>query len=312
MKKAVVAIGGNALNKPGEKPSAEAMKKNLLGTVKHLADLIEDGYDLVITHGNGPQVGNLLVQQEIAKDTLPPFPIDVNDAMTQGSIGYLITQTLGNELKSRGTERQIACVLTQIIVDRNDPGFENPTKPVGPFYDEETAKKLQAEKGWIMKEDAGRGWRRVVPSPKPLDVVEIEAIKALTGNDFILVAGGGGGIPVVKKDDGTLEGVEAVIDKDRASALLARLLDADLFLILTAVDHAYINFGKPDQKALERISVNEAKKLMDEGHFAKGSMYPKIESAIDFVESTGKEAIITSLEKVKEAIQGKSGTHIPK
>ncbi len=163
-----------------------------------------------------------------------------------------------------------------------------------------------------MKEDAGRGWRRVVPSPKPLDVVEIEAIKALTGNDFILVAGGGGGIPVVKKDDGTLEGVEAVIDKDRASALLARLLDADLFLILTAVDHAYINFGKPDQKALERISVNEAKKLMDEGHFAKGSMYPKIESAVDFVESTGKEAIITSLEKVKEAIQGKSGTHITK
>jgi len=164
MKKIVVAIGGNALNKPGEKPTAEVMKTNLYGTVKHLADLIENGFDLVITHGNGPQVGNLLVQQEIAKDTLPPFPIDVNDAMTQGSIGYLITQTLSNELKRRGLSIPVSCVLTQVVVDRNDPGFENPTKPVGPFYDEQTAKTLQKSKSWIMKEDAGRGWRRVVPS----------------------------------------------------------------------------------------------------------------------------------------------------
>ncbi|OAA31349.1 carbamate kinase [Kosmotoga arenicorallina S304] len=310
MKKIVVAIGGNALNKPGEKPTAEVMKANLLGTVEHLADLIEDGFDLVITHGNGPQVGNLLVQQELAKDTLPPFPIDVNDAMTQGSIGYLISQTLSNELKRRGLKIPVSCVLTQVVVDKNDPGFENPTKPVGPFYDEKTARDLQKNKGWVMKEDAGRGWRRVVPSPKPLDIVEIESIKALLEADNVLIAAGGGGIPVVMDNAGKLEGVEAVIDKDRASSLLARLIGADTFVILTAVDHAYLNFGKKDQKALKKLKVSDAKRLMEEGHFAKGSMYPKVEAAVDFVESTGHQAIITSLEGVKEALEGTFGTHI--
>ncbi|MBO8165939.1 MAG: carbamate kinase [Kosmotoga sp.] len=310
MKKIVVAIGGNALNKPGEKPTAEVMKTNLYGTVKHLADLIENGFDLVITHGNGPQVGNLLVQQEIAKDTLPPFPIDVNDAMTQGSIGYLITQTLSNELKRRGLSIPVSCVLTQVVVDRNDPGFENPTKPVGPFYDEQTAKTLQKSKSWIMKEDAGRGWRRVVPSPKPLNIVEIESIKTLLEADNVLVAAGGGGIPVVIDDTGELRGVEAVIDKDRASSLLARLIGADIFVILTAVDYAYLNFGKKDQKALKNLKIDEAKRLMEEGQFAKGSMYPKIEAAVDFVEKTGHQAIITSLEGVKKAIEEGFGTRI--
>jgi len=310
MKKIVVAIGGNALNKPGELPTAEVMKKNLESTMKYLADLVQDGYEVIITHGNGPQVGNLLVQQDIAKDTFPPFPIDVNDAMTQGSIGYLITQTLSNELNKRGMSNPIACLLTQIIVDKHDPGFSNPTKPVGPFYDERAGKQLAEEKGWSFVEDAGRGWRRVVPSPIPLDVVEIESLKALANAGVILVAAGGGGIPVVKENDGSIAGVEAVIDKDRASALLASLLGASVFLILTAVDYAYVDFGKPAERKLTSLPISEAKRLMEEGHFAKGSMYPKIESAVAFVERTGKEAIITSLEHVEEALTDGAGTRI--
>lgn len=308
MKTIVIAIGGNALNAPGENPSAEVMKKNLKGTVKHLADLIDEGYDLVITHGNGPQVGNLMVQQDHAKDVLPPYPLDVNDAMTQGSIGYLISQTLSNELNSRGVNADIATLLTQVVVDKNDPGFENPTKPVGPFYDEDIAKKLKTEKSWSMKEDAGRGFRRVVPSPKPLDIVEIDSIKKLIEADTILVAAGGGGIPVVRDSNGYLKGIEAVIDKDRASSLLAKLINAEMFMILTAVDYAYINFGKPDQKPLKKISIEEAEELMSEGHFAKGSMYPKIESVVEFVKKTKKKAIITSLQKVDDAVHEKSGT----
>ncbi|MFO7881019.1 MAG: carbamate kinase [Kosmotogaceae bacterium] len=310
MKTIVIAIGGNALNAPGEKPSAEVMKKNLKGTVKHLADLIDEGYDLVITHGNGPQVGNLMVQQDHAKDVLPTYPLDVNDAMTQGSIGYLISQTLSNELNSRGINIDIATLLTQVVVDKNDPGFQNPTKPVGPFYDEDSAKTLKTEKNWTLKEDAGRGFRRVVPSPKPLDIIEIDSIKKLIEADTILIAGGGGGIPVIRDADGYLKGIEAVIDKDRASSLLAKLVDAEMFMILTAVDYAYINFGKTNQKPLKKICVQEAEQLMSEGHFAKGSMYPKIESVVEFVKSTKNKAIITSLQKVDDAVHEKSGTII--
>ncbi|WP_214078714.1 carbamate kinase [Mesotoga sp.] len=310
MKRIVVAIGGNALNKPNEKPTAEIMEKNLLSTTSYLADLVEDGYELIITHGNGPQVGNLLVQQDMSKDVFPPFPIDVNDAMTQGSIGYLITQTLNNELLKRGKRRDIACVLTQIVVDKEDEGFLHPSKPVGPFYDEKTAKELERTKGWTVKEDAGRGFRRVVPSPIPLDVLEIEPIREMINDGTIVVAAGGGGIPVARDERGMIKGVEAVIDKDRASALLAKLIDADALVILTGVDHAYINFGKKDQRELKVVTVEEGKMLIDAGHFAKGSMLPKIESAIEFASRTGKEAIITSLEKVDLALRGKSGTRI--
>jgi len=310
MKRIVVAIGGNALNKPNEKPTAEVMEKNLLSTTAYLADLIEEGYELVITHGNGPQVGNLLVQQDIAKEVFPPFPIDVNDAMTQGSIGYLITQTLNNELIKRDQKKDVACVLTQIVVDKNDQGFQHPSKPVGPFYDEDTAKELERTKGWTVREDAGRGFRRVVPSPIPLDVLEIEPIREMIKDGTIVVAAGGGGIPVVRDKSGTISGVEAVIDKDRASALLAKLIDADALVILTGVDHAYINFGKNNQQELKVLNVEKGRELMEAGHFAKGSMLPKIESAIDFVSRTGKEAIITSLEKVDLALRGKSGTRI--
>ena len=311
MKKlAVVAIGGNAVNRPGEKPTAENMFKNLAETAKYLADMIELGYEIIITHGNGPQVGNLLIQQDLAKEVIPPFPIDVNDAMTQGYLGYMIVQTLHNELLKRGIKRNIATVVTQIVVDENDPGFQNPTKPIGPFYSEEEAKKLQEKTGWIFKEDAGRGWRRVVPSPMPLDIVELEAIKEMVENGTIVVAAGGGGIPVVREEDGKLRGVEAVIDKDRASALLAIEIDADEFIILTAVEKVYINFGKPDQKAIDKMTVEEAKKYMEEGHFHKGSMYPKVESSVRFVEHTKREALITDMTKLKEALEGKTGTRI--
>ncbi|WGS64638.1 carbamate kinase [Marinitoga aeolica] len=311
MKKlAVVAIGGNAMNRPGEKPTAENMFKNIRVTASYLADMIEMDYDIIITHGNGPQVGNLLLQQDIAKNTIPPFPMDVLGAMTQGYLGYMIVQELKNVLKERKIERDVAAVVTQIVVDKNDPGFQNPTKPVGPFYNEEDAKKMMEEKGWIFKEDAGRGWRRVVPSPIPLDAIEKNTIKDLIENDVIVVAGGGGGIPVIIDENGDVKGVEAVIDKDRASALLAKILNADEFIILTAVEKVYLNFNKPNQKALDTITIAEAEKYIEEGHFAKGSMLPKIESCISFVKDSGKPALITDMEKLKDALEGKTGTKI--
>lgn len=311
MKKlAVVAIGGNAINRPGEKPTAENMFKNIKVTASYLADMIELGYRIIITHGNGPQVGNLLVQQDIAKDTIPPFPMDVLGAMTQGYLGYMISQELKNVLNERKIDKEIATVVTQIVVNKDDPGFKNPTKPVGPFYSEEEAKKIMEEKGWIFKEDAGRGWRRVVPSPIPLDVIEKRTIKDLVENDVIVVAGGGGGIPVVIDEKGEIKGVEAVIDKDRASALIAKELDADEFIILTAVEKVYLNFNKPDQKPLDTITVKEAEKYMNEGHFAKGSMLPKIEACISFVTLTNRPALITDMEKLKDALEGKTGTRI--
>lgn len=311
MKKlAVVAIGGNAMNRPGEKPTAENMFKNIKSTASYLADMIEMDYDIIITHGNGPQVGNLLLQQDIAKDTIPPFPMDVLGAMTQGYLGYMITQELKNVLKERKIERDVATVVTQIVVDKNDPGFQNPTKPVGPFYNEEDAKKMMDEKGWIFKEDAGRGWRRVVPSPIPLDAIEKNTIKDLVENDVIVIAGGGGGIPVIINENGEIKGVEAVIDKDRASALLAKELNADEFIILTAVEKVYLNFNKPEQKALDTITIKEAEKYIEEGHFAKGSMLPKIEACVSFAKDSGKAALITDMEKLKDALEGKTGTKI--
>ncbi|MFN3282632.1 MAG: carbamate kinase [Pseudothermotoga sp.] len=309
MKKlAVVAIGGNAVNRPGEKPTAENMLQALTEAMAYLVDMLEE-YDLVITHGNGPQVGNILIQQEMAKDVIPPFPIDVNDAQTQGSLGYMIAQALRNNLSMKNQVRNIAGIITQIIVDKNDKAFETPTKPVGPFYTKEQAERLAREKGWIMREDAGRGYRRVVPSPKPLDIVEKEVIKMLLKNDVIVIAAGGGGIPVIK-ENGTLKGVEAVIDKDRASALLAIEIDADLFVILTGVEKVALNYGKPNQKDLDELTVDEAQKYLKEGQFPSGSMGPKIESAIDFVRATGRECIITDMSKLKLALHGKTGTRI--
>jgi len=304
----VVAIGGNAVNRPGEKPTAENMLKNISTTAEYLVDLLED-YRVVITHGNGPQVGNILVQQDAAKHLIPPFPLDVNDAQTQGSLGYMIAQAIENELKEKGVSKGVVAVVTQIVVDKHDKAFEHPTKPVGPFYSQEKARILSEEKGWVIKEDAGRGWRRVVPSPKPLDIVEKEAIKSLVENDMIVIAAGGGGIPVIV-ENGFLKGVEAVIDKDRASALLAKEIDADLLVILTGVEKVCLNFGKPNQQELDELTLSEAEKYLSQGHFPAGSMGPKIESAIDFVRSTHKECIITDMTKLHDALNGLTGTRI--
>jgi carbamate kinase len=310
-KLAVIAIGGNAVNRPGEIPNAENMLKNISETASYLADMIEKDYGIVITHGNGPQVGNILIQQDIAKEKVPPFPMDVNGAMTQGYLGYMIMKSLKNILVKRGIEKEIASVVTQIVVDENDEGFKHPSKPVGPFYTEKEGKKLQEEKGWDFKEDSGRGWRRVVPSPIPLDIIEKKSIQKLVDEDFIVIAGGGGGIPVIKKN-GEIIGVEAVIDKDRASALMAKDLNADEFIILTAVEKVSLNFGKENQKDLDKITVEEAEKYMEEGHFAKGSMLPKIEACLSFVKESGKPALITDMQKLTEALEGKTGTTIVK
>ncbi|HCI29585.1 MAG TPA: carbamate kinase [Fervidobacterium sp.] len=307
-KLAVVAIGGNAVNRPGEEATAENMMRNLSETTHYLAAMLDE-YDIVITHGNGPQVGNILVQQDLSKHVVPPFPIDVNDAQTQGSLGYMIALTLGNELKKRNIKRQVAAVVTQIIVDKNDPAFQKPTKPVGPFYSKEEADKLAQEKGWIMKEDAGRGWRRVVPSPIPLDIVEKDVVKMLVEKDVIVIAAGGGGIPVTQAN-GTLKGIEAVIDKDRASSLLAKEIKADLLIILTGVEKVCINYKKPDQYEVDKLTLEEAKKLLNDGQFPSGSMGPKIEAAVDFVSSTKRECIITDMAVLDMALKGKTGTKI--
>uniref|UniRef100_A0A7C4VSJ5 Carbamate kinase n=1 Tax=Fervidobacterium thailandense TaxID=1008305 RepID=A0A7C4VSJ5_9BACT len=309
MKKlAVVAIGGNAVNRPGEEPTAENMIRNLAETANYLATMLED-YDIVITHGNGPQVGNILVQQDLAKHVIPPFPLDVNDAQTQGSLGYMISLTLRNELKKKGIKREVVALVTQIIVSKDDPGFAKPSKPVGPFYSKEEAERLAIEKGWIMKEDAGRGWRRVVPSPQPLDIVEKDVIKMLVENDVIVIAAGGGGIPVIE-ENGYLHGVEAVIDKDRASALLAKEINADVLIILTGVEKVCLNYKKPDQVELDRLTVEEAKRYLAEGQFPSGSMGPKIEAAIDFVSATGRECIITDMAVLDKALKGETGTRV--
>lgn len=309
---AVVAIGGNAVNKPGEKATAENMFSNLAVTAEYLAQMLKVDYDLVITHGNGPQVGNILVQQEYAKEKIPPFPIDVNDAQTQGSLGYGIALTLHNALLKIKHPREICSVVTQIVVDPKDQAFQHPSKPVGPFYSEEEGKRLQAEKGWTFVEDAGRGWRRVVPSPIPLDIIEKKAIQQLIKADIITIAAGGGGIPVDRLPDGSLVGVEAVIDKDRASALLALEINADLFIILTGVEKVFVDYGKPTQKALDKLTVQEAQKLLNAGQFPKGSMGPKIEAAISYTGKTGKKCLITAMETIGEALKGKTGTWIVK
>jgi carbamate kinase len=308
-KSAVIAIGGNAIQGPKELQTAEVMRKNLNSTARYLVQMLDD-INVVITHGNGPQVGNLMVQQDRAKELIPPLPLDLNDAYTQGMLGYLIVEAMENQLLNYNLKRQCAAIVTQVVVDPKDKAFQNPTKPVGPFYDAKEAEQLAREKGWKMKEDAGRGYRRVVPSPEPLDIVEKDLIKELMEKGVLTVAVGGGGIPVLKEKDGTIKGVEAVIDKDRASSLLAKILDVDLFMILTGVDEVYLNYGKTDQKVLKTLKVSDAKTYIENKQFPAGSMGPKIEAAISFVEKTGRQCVITSLEKVSEAMEGKAGTFV--
>ena len=311
MKKIVVALGGNALQEAGKPATAEAQLEVVEKTAEHIADIIGEGYEVVVAHGNGPQVGRLVLQNEYANDITPAMPFDVCGAMSQGYIGYHIQQGLSKVLRHRGSKAQVATVVTQVVVDQNDPKFQNPSKPIGPFYKEDEARAIAAEKGYVMKEDAGRGWRRVVASPVPVEIVELDAVKCLVDNGFVVVSVGGGGIPVIRKENGDLEGTAAVIDKDLASEKLAEDLNADALVILTAVEKVSINYNKPDQKDLSTLTVAEAKQYMAEGHFAPGSMLPKIEAAVKFVESKpGRRSIITSLDKAVEALEGKAGTTI--
>jgi len=312
MKRVVIALGGNAILQRGQRGSYREQMENVTKTARQIADIILNGdYEVVITHGNGPQVGALLLHMDAGQTIhgIPAQPMDVAGAMTQGQIGYMIGQALRNELKRRGVEKPIATIVTQTLVDKNDPAFQNPSKPVGPFYDEETAKKLAREKGWTVIEDSGRGWRRVVPSPDPKGHVEAPVIQELVEKGFIVIASGGGGVPVIE-EDGMLKGVEAVIDKDLAGEKLAEEVNANIFMILTDVNGAAINFGKPGEKWLGKVSVKELRRYYEEGHFRKGSMGPKVLAAMRFVEWGGERAVIAALDKAKEALKGKTGTQV--
>lgn len=311
MKKLVIALGGNALQEAGKPATAQAQLEVVEKTSEYIADIVERGYEVIVAHGNGPQVGRIVIQNEVASASTPAMPFDVCGAMSQGMIGYHIQQGLSKVLRHRGINKNVVTIVTQVVVDKDDPKFKVPSKPIGPFYTEEEAKAIAAEKGYTMKEDAGRGWRRVVASPLPVEIVELDAVKTLNDAGFVVVTVGGGGIPVVRNEAGDLEGVAAVIDKDLASEKLARDMDADALVILTAVEKVSINFKKPDQKDLDRMSAAEAKQYIKEGHFAPGSMLPKIEAALNFVESKpGRIAIITSLDKAVDAIEGRAGTTI--
>lgn len=307
-KRLVIALGGNALgNTPEEQ--LELVK----GTAATIVDLVEEGYDVVVGHGNGPQVGMINLAMEFSANNggnTPAMPFPECGAMTQGYIGYHLQQAIGRELNKRNIKKPVVSVVTQVVVDVNDPAFQKPTKPIGSFYSKEEADKIVAEKGYTFVEDAGRGYRRVVPSPKPCEIVELDVVEKLVEDGNIVITVGGGGIPVYKDDDG-YTGVAAVIDKDRASSKLALDLKADMLVILTAVDRVCINFNKPDQKELASISMEEALKYIDEGHFAPGSMLPKVEACLDYVKNTkdGK-ALITSLKRAKDALEGKTGTII--
>ena len=310
---AVVAIGGNSLIKDSKHQSVEDQYEAAKESTNHIADMIEAGWDVAIGHGNGPQVGFVLRRSEIASkvEGMHEVPLDVCGADTQGAIGYALQQNLQNVLFQRGVKKNVATVITQTLVDHSDPAFERPTKPIGGFMDEGEARRREAEMGWSVVEDAGRGWRRVVASPIPKEIVELETVQTLVSSGIIVITVGGGGIPVIDTGNGDYAGVAAVIDKDYASSLLAQSIKADLFLISTAVEKVALNFGKPDQQWLDRITVSEAKRFLAEGkHFAKGSMAPKIQAIIWYLEAGGKHAIITNPENIGRALKGETGTHI--
>ena len=307
---AVIAIGGNSLILDSKKITVADQYQAASETAHHIAALVAAGYRVVITHGNGPQVGFILLRSDLARNVLHQVPLDSCVADTQGALGYQIGQTLANELRRQNIRKCIATVVTQVLVDKNDKAFANPTKPIGSFYTEAEAQKHKADSGWTLKEDAGRGWRRVVASPKPLRIVEEDTVRLLLEQDVVVIAVGGGGIPVRENEKGDLEGCAAVIDKDLASCLLAKNLKADLFIISTGVDKVAVDFKKPTQRELDRLTVAEAKKHLAAGQFPAGSMGPKIEAAIDFLEHGGKEVIITQPHLLEEAIAGKNGTHL--
>jgi carbamate kinase len=306
---AVIAVGGNALSQPGERGTFEEQQRHARTTCQGIADVLALGYRVVVTHGNGPQVGDALLRSELAAPQLSALRLDVCDAETQGLIGYLLQQTLTNVLAERGLRFTVTSVVTQVVVDPDDPAFRHPTKPIGPFYRVEEAFERKQKLGWELVEDSGRGWRRVVASPKPLEIVELHAVRACLGAGAVVIAAGGGGIPVVRRH-GRYEGVEAVIDKDRASALLAIRLKADVLVFSTGVDRVAWHFGRPDQRFLDRLTLPQARTFLNQGEFPPGSMGPKIEAATDFLSAGGRRAVVTSAENIACAVRGEAGTQI--
>lgn len=307
---AVVAVGGNSLIKDEQHKTINDQYEAAKESMKHIVDMILQGWEVVVTHGNGPQVGFILRRSELSMHELHPVPLDYCGADSQGAIGYMFTMALHNEFLLRGIKKQAVAIVTQTVVDRNDKAFQNPTKPIGSFMDEAAAKEHAAKDKWTVVEDAGRGWRRVVPSPIPQKIVEASAIRNLVDAGYTVVGVGGGGIPVIEDEMGNLIGVEAVIDKDFGSSVLASLIKADMFMISTAVEKVAINFNKPNQQWLDKINIAEAKKYIEEGQFAKGSMLPKIQAILQFLESGGKQAIITDPPNLGRALRGETGTLI--
>jgi carbamate kinase len=307
---ALIAFGGNAMLPDNSRGTQAEQMKNAEKAARLMVHIVRKGYELVIVHGNGPQVGNLLIQMEEAVTKIAPYSLDVCDAMTEGSMGFMLERAITNELRRHSIDKEVVTLVTPVLVDRDDPAFDRPTKPVGPFYAKFRARELAREKKWTMVEDAGRGYRKVVPSPKPIDVLSKAIIRDLTQAGRIVVAAGGGGIPVILNGRGFYEGVEAVIDKDYASSLIAREVGVDLFIILTGIPRVFINFRKPDEREAPVLTVEEARRYLDEGQFPPGSMGPKIRAAIEYIAAGGREVLITSAEHLKAALIGRSGTRI--
>jgi len=307
---ALIAFGGNAILPENTRGLQTQQMKNAQKASRLMIHVIKKGYDLIIVHGNGPQVGNLLIQMEESVKKVPPFSLEVCDAMTQGSMGFMLEKAVINELRKNSIDKEVATLITQVVVDREDSAFNHPTKPVGPFYSKHRAMMLKRQKKWNMTEDAGRGYRQVVPSPKPIDIVSKWMIRDLVHAGRIVIAGGGGGIPVIINGNGLFQGVEAVIDKDFTACLIAREVKAELFVILTNVPRVYLNYGQPDEKPLSVMSVDEAEKYLAQEHFPPGSMGPKIEAAVEYVRSGGNEVLITSANHLKASLINRSGTKI--
>lgn len=307
---ALIAFGGNAILLEHQRGLQSEQMKNAQSAAQLMVHVVRKGYELILVHGNGPQVGNLLIQMEESVTKVPPFSLEVCDAMTEGSMGYMLEKAIINELRKNSVDKEVATLVTQVVVDRDDPAFENPTKPVGPFYSRYRAQIIVRERKCKIIEDAGRGYRRVVPSPKPIDVVSKYVIRDLVRSGKIVITAGGGGIPVIINDNGLFQGVEAVIDKDYAASLIAQEAKADLFIILTNVDRVYLNFGKPDQEGIADITVEQAQEYLAQGQFPPGSMGPKIQATIEYIQNGGKEVLITSANYLKAALINRAGTKI--
>jgi len=309
-KSAVIALGGNAITQPGMEDTIANQFANTRHSLDSIVELARLDYGLVVTHGNGPQVGNAILRVELARGKAPILPLGVCVADTEGGMGYMIEQSLQNRLRREELNRSVVTIITQVVVDRNDPSIANPTKFVGQFYSEETAARYARDRDWVVRKDSNRGWRRVVPSPRPIAVVESDTIRSLVEEGIIVIAAGGGGVPVYIDEEGDLEGLDAVIDKDLASAVLAREIGAELLIILTSVDQVALNYGEPEARPLDRMTVSEVKTYYDQGHFPPGSMGPKITAALQFLENGGREVIITSYNNAGQALRGEAGTKI--